>query len=107
MSTNERAGKLHLEAVNLLVSKSLIEEKPGFRLAAAVVALVDAVVDRDPKREIDELRKLLIEEFPTYRDSLTINGVTHAEIYKFAMLDEELKTTETALDMIIGKRGEK
>jgi hypothetical protein len=103
MSTNEQAGELHKEAINLFLSKSLIEDKPGFRLAAAVVILLDAIVERDSKGEINSLREALLKEFPNYREELTINGVTHAEVYRFAELDEKLETAEQAISLLTDK----
>ena len=60
------------------------------------------MIERDPKRDIDSLRQTLLAEFPNYRDLLSVNGVTHAEIYEFGKLDEELEATETAIGLITG-----
>lgn len=103
MSTNEQLGELHKEAINTFVSRTLIDQKPDFNLAACVVMLLEAVIERESGREIDDMRKTLLNNFPDYAEKLVVNGITRAEVFKAVELDEQLETVENAIALLTDK----
>jgi hypothetical protein len=103
LSTQKTLEELLKEQLDLTAKMALVETLPDFDFAAAIVGLLDSVLDGDPQKAIKALRETILERYPDYAERLTVNGFTLAKIYEYFTFEEALETNENAVALLSGR----